>query len=44
MAKDASTLRRRSFYELLTEIHIKLDKQGLEGLDDKELMVLLTKA
>lgn len=40
---DAPRLRRRSFStELLTEIHIKLDKQGLEGLDEKELIVLLT--
>ncbi|MBC8229832.1 hypothetical protein H8E77_09820 [bacterium] len=43
MDHDVPRLRRRSFSnELLTEIHIKLDKQGLEGLDDKELMVLLT--
>jgi len=43
MDQDSPRLRRRSFSnELLTEIHIKLDKQGLEGLDEKELMVLLT--
>lgn len=43
MDHDSPRLRRRSFSnKLLTEIHIKLDKQGLEGLDEKELMVLLT--
>jgi hypothetical protein len=27
--------------ELLANIHIKLDKEGLEGIEEKELMVLL---
>jgi hypothetical protein len=27
--------------ELLANIHIKLDKEGLEGISEKELMVLL---
>ena len=32
----------RKFFseELLAEIHIKLDKQGLDGLSEKEIMVL----
>jgi len=32
----------RKFFseELLSEIHIKLDKQGLDGLSEKEIMVL----
>ncbi|MBM3238019.1 hypothetical protein FJZ31_17145 [Candidatus Poribacteria bacterium] len=34
--------RRPFSNELLAEIHIKLDKQGVEGLDEKEMMVLLT--
>ncbi|MBM3241598.1 hypothetical protein FJZ31_35400 [Candidatus Poribacteria bacterium] len=28
--------------ELLADIHIRLDKEGLRGLDDKEMIVLLS--
>ena len=34
-------MRRRYSDELLKDVHIRLDKHGLEGLTEKEMMVLL---
>ena len=35
-------MRRRYSEELLKDVHIRLDKHGLEGLTEKEMMVLLS--
>ena len=34
-------MRRQYSEELLKDIHIRLDRQGLDGLTEKEIMVLL---
>jgi methyl-accepting chemotaxis protein len=38
--KKVIIMRKLFSEELLAEIHIKLDKQGLDGLSEKEIMVL----
>jgi len=35
-------MHRRYSEELLKDVHIRLDKHGLEGLTEKEMMVLLS--
>ncbi|MBI1926761.1 hypothetical protein HYR99_21270 [Candidatus Poribacteria bacterium] len=35
-------MRKRYSEDLLKDIHIRLDKRGLEGLTEKEMMVLLS--
>jgi len=35
-------MRKRYSEDLLKDIHIRLDKHGLEGLTEKEMMVLLS--
>lgn len=35
-------MRKRYSEELLKDIHIRLDRQGLDGMSEKEMMVLLS--